>query len=149
MTRLRYEELLDDRLVYRTNHELEFQCISCCKRYSVGVYYNPPDLMSSDSSRVRNKPFLGIFPNAKFNNALKPIIKNEQIFLMFSEFFEKAFTFRLTIDCNKGEAFLKVLDMPNDTDPFITAREITGISKTIHPDHVKFLAPREKGSFGY
>ena len=148
MTRARYNELLEDELVYQTNHIIDFQCISSCRRYSIGVYYNPPDLVSADSKSTLNKPFLGVFPSSKFNDITKPIIKSEQLFLMFSESFENAFTYRLTIDCDNGEAFLKVHDMPRVNYEFITEREINGISKKIHPDLKKFLTPKHVGSFG-
>ncbi|NEN24227.1 hypothetical protein G3O08_12010 [Cryomorpha ignava] len=149
MTSMRFDELLNDIKVYKTNHELDFQCTTACKRYSIGVYCNPPDFMNSNCNRALNKPFLGVFPSIHFTDLTRPVIKNEQIFLMFSECFEKAFTYRLHFDCDKGEAFLKVLDMPNTNDGIVTEREINGISKAIHPDLIKFLAPRVVGSFGY
>lgn len=148
MTRIRYDELLNDRKVYKTNHELDFQCTSSCKRYSIGVYCNPRDLVRADSKSVLNKPFLGVFPSSNFNDPTKPVIKNEQIFLMYSECFEMAFTYRLYIDGDKGKAFIEVLDMPNTNEGLVSEREINGISKAIHPDHVKFLPPKAAGTFG-
>lgn len=148
MTRERYEELLDDSKVHKANQELDFQCLSSCKRFNIGVYYNPPELAKDDVKTVFNKPFLGVFPSSQLNDLSKPTIKDVQIFLMYSECFEKAFSYHLSIDCDKGEAFLKVLDMPNVNDGLVSEREINGFCKAIHPDHTKFLSAKVVGSFG-
>ena len=137
MNRDRYEELLADRKVVKANDELEFQCTTACKRFKIGVYLNPAELRNDGSKLMLNKPFLGVFPSNPAVNLFIPILDEEIVFLMFSEFPEKAFTYRLTMNSDTGEAFFKILDMPKQNSPLITEREIDGISRSILAEHKK------------
>lgn len=139
MTKDRYDSLKVDAAVYKSNHQLEYQCLSACKRYNIGVYYNPPGLIHSDSEALHNKAFLGVYPSPLKFNPLLQILKEELLFLMNSSNLISAFTFRLTMDCARGEAFLKVLDFPEVNDDYFSEREIHGISKAINPDHIQYL----------
>lgn len=138
MKRARYQELLADRKVVKANNELDFQCVTLCRRFKVGVYLNPSELRNEGSKLMLDKPFLGIFPSNPERNLFIPILNEEIIFLMFSEFPEKAFTYRLTVNGDNGEAFFKILDMPEQNSPLVTEREINGMSRAILPEHKKY-----------
>ena len=139
MTRTRYEELLADRKVIKANDELDFQCITDCKKFKIGVFLNPAELRSEGSKWMPNRPFIGIFPALRGSASIMPILKEEILFLMFSEEPERAFTYQLTINCSIGEAYLKVLDMPNEICGFLSERELNGISKSVLPEHKKYV----------
>lgn len=145
MNRARYEELLADRKVIKANGELDFQCTTLCRKFKIGVYLNPSELRIRGTKLMLNQPFLGVFPSNPASILFIPILEEEIIFLMFSEFPEKAFTYRLTMNCTTGEAFLKVLDMPKHANPIITEREISGISKAILPEHKKYTGMSDLG----
>ena len=135
----RYEELLADRKVIKANDELDFQCTTVCKRFKIGVYLNPSELRNEGSILMQNKPFLGVFPSLPRGNSFIPVLEEEIIFLMYSEYPERAFTYRLTMNSTDGEAFFKILDLPMEESSFITEREINGISRAILPGHKKYM----------
>lgn len=139
MNRARYDTLINDANVKKNHDHLDFQCITACGRYNIGVYYNPTEMGRCQTESLRNKAFLGVFPNVNIVTCDKTVLHDEILFLMYSDQIEYAFTFRLTMNCDKGEAFLKALDLPEINAGILCQQDINGIAKTIHPAHRQFI----------
>ncbi len=139
MNRARYDTLINNANVKKSDDHLDFQCITSCGRYNIGVYYNPTEMEGSNAELLRNKAFLGVFPNVNISTCDKPVLIDEILFLMYSDQIEYAFTFRLTMNGDKGEAFLKALDLPETNAGILCEQDIKGIFKTIHPAHRQFI----------
>lgn len=139
MTKARYHQLLADEEVIKVRHELDFQCTTPCKRYNIGVYFNPAASVRELSEFELNKPLVMVYPGDPTQAVPEIVIDKRMCIMMFSNEPDHAFTYHLDMDCEKGVAHLKVDEMPEKNEGFITERERKGIRKAILPAHKKLM----------
>lgn len=139
MTIARYQELLNDEAVIKVENELDFQCTTKCKKYNVGIYFNPKT-SGKDSSKVRMRaPLMMVYPGDSEQSEPGRVIDKKLSIMMFSDQPERAFTYHLEMDCDKGIAHLKVDELPEVNSDIITEKTLKGIKKGILPSHRKLM----------
>lgn len=139
MTKERYDQLLADKEVIKVTYGLDLQCTTPCKRYNIGVYFNPSARERDLPEFELSEPLLMVYPGDSNQIEPKMVIDKKMCIMMFSHEPDHAFTYHLDMDSEKGIAHLKVDEMPEKNRGFITERERTGIWKAILPAHRKMM----------